>query len=269
MRTLQLPSGRQMPVLGQGTWRMGADRAQRQAEIEALRLGIELGMTMIDTAEAYASGGAEEVVAEAIAGRRDEVFLVSKVSPDNATRQGTITHCEASLRRLKTDHLDIYLLHWPSAIPFAETLEAFRQLKESGKIRDYGVSNFDVRQMEEARALPCGDIIATNQVLYNLVEREVERDILPWCLEHGVPIQAYTPIGRGRMLAHPALKEIASRHNATPAQIALAWLLQQPNVAAIPKASNPEHVRENRAALDIKLTEEDLAEIDRAFPPQS
>jgi diketogulonate reductase-like aldo/keto reductase len=251
---------------------MGEDRAKRQAEIAALRLGLDLGMTLIDTAEMYAEGGAEEVVAEAIAGRRTGVVLVSKVYPHNATRRGAVEACGRSLQRLKTDYLDLYLLHWRGSVPLAETLEAFQSLKGAGKIRDYGVSNFDQSDMEEASALSGGDEIATDQVLYNLMHRGIEWDLLPWCRERGIPVMAYSPIGhspseqRG-MLDHPRLKSVASRHGATPAQVALAWLLRQEGVVVIPKAASAAHVRENRAALDLTLTHEDLTELDQTFPP--
>jgi diketogulonate reductase-like aldo/keto reductase len=272
MRTLRLPSGRQIPVLGQGTWRMGEDDAKRRAEVAALRLGLDLGMALIDTAEMYGEGGAEDVIGEAIAGRRTEVFLVSKVYPHNATRRGAVEACGRSLQRLKTDYLDLYLLHWRGSVPLAETLEAFQALKRAGKIRDYGVSNFDQDDMGEARALPGGDQIATDQVLYNLRHRNIEWGLLPWCRRRGIPVMAYSPIdhsaGKQRgMLDQPQLKSVASRHGATPAQVALAWLLRQGGVVVIPKASHAAHVRENRAALDLTLTDEDLTELDRAFPP--
>ena len=267
MKTVSLLSGRRIPVLGQGTWEMGEDLANRKAEIAALRLGLDLGMTLIDTAEMYGEGGAEEVVGEAIAGRRKEVFLVSKVYPHNATRKGAVAACERSLKRLKTDCLDMYLLHWIGSVPVAETLEAFQRLKRDGKIRDYGVSNFDKDDVEEAFDLPGGDEIAADQVLYNLKHRGIEWDLLPWCREHAMPVMAYSPIQQGKMLRDKKLKLVASRRGATPAQIALAWLLSRDGVVAIPKASNLEHLRENRAALDMKLSEEDLAELDRAFPP--
>jgi diketogulonate reductase-like aldo/keto reductase len=219
----------------------------------------------------YGEGTAEELVGEAIAGRRAEVFLVSKVYPHNATRRGAVTACERSLQRLGTDYLDLYLLHWRGAVPLAETLEAFQSLKQMSKIRDYGVSNFDVDDMEEAFALSGGDEIATNQVLYNLVHRGIELGLLPWCRERDLPIMAYSPIGHSareqrKMFDRPQLKSVATRHHATPAQVALAWLLQR-DVIAIPKASNPEHVRENRAALDLILTKKDFEELDQAFPP--
>lgn len=267
MKTLSLPSGRPIPVLGQGTWEMGEDPAKRKDEVAALRLGLDLGMTLIDTAEMYGEGGAEEVVGEVIAGRRDEVFLVSKVYPHNATRTGAVAACERSLKRLKTDYLNLYLLHWIGSVSVAETLEAFQQLKRDGKILDYGVSNFDKGDIEEAFALPGGAEIATDQVLYNLQHRGIEWDLLPWCREQGMPVMAYSPIQQGEMLKNKQLRLVASRCGATAAQVALAWLLGRDGVVIIPKASNPAHVRENRAALDLKLTEEDLAELDRAFPP--
>jgi diketogulonate reductase-like aldo/keto reductase len=267
MRTLRLPSGSPIPVLGQGTWGMGEDLAKRQVEIAALRLGLDLGMTLIDTAEMYGEGGAEEVIADAIAGRRAQVFLVSKVYPHNATRQGAVDACGRSLRRLKTDYLDLYLLHWRGSVPLAETLEGFQALKQAGKIRDYGVSNFDQDDMEEASGLPGGEEIATNQVLYNLRRRGIEWDLLPWCRDRGIPTMAYSPIEQGAMLDHPRLKRVASRHRATPAQVALAWLLRQEGIVAIPKASKAEHVQENRTALDLTLGDQDLEELDRAFPP--
>jgi len=246
---------------------MGEDRARRQAEITALRLGVDLGMTLIDTAEMYGEGGAEEMIAEAIAGRRAQVFLVSKVYPHNATRQGAIEACGRSLRRLKTDYLDLYLLHWRGSVPLTETLEAFQLLKRAGKILDYGVSNFDEVDMEKASALPGGREIAANQVLYNLRRRGIEWDLLPWCRDRGIPIMAYSPIEQGAIVKHSQLKLLASRHQATPAQVALAWLLRQEGIVAIPKAGNAAHVRENRAALDLTLDAEDLAELGRAFPP--
>jgi diketogulonate reductase-like aldo/keto reductase len=267
MGTMRLPSGRPMPVLGQGTWGMGEDAAKRPAEVAALRLGLTLGMTLIDTAEMYGEGGAEEVVGEAIMGRRADVFLVSKVYPHNATRRGAVLACERSLRRLRTDYLDLYLLHWRGSVPLAETLEAFQALKRAGRILDYGVSNFDLDDMLEATTLPGGDEIATDQVLYNLRQRGIEWDLLPWCFERGMPIMAYSPIEhspveqRG-MLDHPTLKMIAARYGATPAQVALAWLLQREGIIAIPKASNPVHVRENRQALDVRLTAQDLVDLD-------
>ncbi|HTK10589.1 MAG TPA: aldo/keto reductase [Ktedonobacteraceae bacterium] len=265
--TISLPSGEAIPILGQGTWGMGENPRRRENEIAALRLGIDLGMTLIDTAEMYASGTAEEVVGEAIAGRRDEVFLVSKVLPSNASKRGTITACERSLRRLKTDRLDLYLLHWRGGTPLRETVDALTTLVREGKIRHWGVSNLDPSDMKELVALPAGKAVATNQVLYNLTRRGIEYDLLPWCSKQNIPIMAYSPIEQGRLLSHPELRSIATRHNVTPAQVALAWLLRQDGLNVIPKAEKPAHVRENRAALDLQLTPQDLAALDRAFPP--
>jgi diketogulonate reductase-like aldo/keto reductase len=267
VRTIKLPSGEAIPVLGQGTWGMAEDARRRESEVAALRLGLDLGMTLIDTAEMYADGAAEELVAEAIAGRRDDVFLVSKVLPDHASRRGTIVACEDSLRRLGTDRLDLYLLHWRGRVPLEETLDAFTALVHAGKIRHWGVSNFDVSDMKELVGQPGGAAVATDQVLYNLTRRGIEYDLLPWCRQRRLPIMAYSPIEQGRMLGHPGLRGVAVRHGATAAQLALAWLLRQESLTAIPKAGTPAHVRENRAALDLRLTEEDLATLDRAFPP--
>jgi diketogulonate reductase-like aldo/keto reductase len=267
MRTTRLASGEAVPVLGQGTWYMGDDRRRRADEIAALLLGLDLGMTLIDTAEMYGNGAAEELVGEAIAGRRDEVFLVSKVLPGNATRSGTIAACERSLQRLGTDRLDLYLLHWRGGTPLKETLGAFETLAEAGKIRHFGVSNLDLADMEELWSQDGGVAAATDQVLYNLTRRGIERDLLPWCRERGVPIMAYSPIEQGRLLGHPELRAVAARQGATPAQAALAWVLRQDGVIAIPKAAVARHVRENRAALDLRLGEQDLAALDRAFPP--
>lgn len=267
IRTTTLPSGEAVPVLGQGTWKMGEDRRRRADEVAALRLGLDLGVTLIDTAEMYAGGGAEEVVAEAIAGRREEVFLVSKVLPTNASRAGVKRACENSLKRLGTDRIDLYLLHWPGSVPLAETVEAFEALKTAGKIRHWGVSNFDTDEMEELVGLPSGRNVQTNQVLYNLSRRGPEFDLAPWSLERGIPLMAYSPVEQGVLARNARLDAVAARHNATAAQIALAWVMAQKGVIAIPKASRQEHVRQNAAALDIKLTAEDFAELDRAFPP--
>ena len=264
---IELPSGDQVPALGQGTWYMGEQARKRKDEIAALRLGLELGLTLIDTAEMYASGAAEAVVGEAIAERRDEVFLVSKVLPSNASRRGTIAACEGSLRRLGTDCIDLYLLHWRGSVPLAETLEAFATLQDAGKIRHWGVSNFGVDDMEELVQLAGGAAAATNQVLYNLTRRGIEYDLLPWSQARAIPIMAYSPIEQGRLLKHPELRRIAAAHGATPAQVALAWVLREPGVIAIPKAGTPAHVQENRAALDLRLTPQDHAALDRAFPP--
>jgi len=272
IRSLPLLSGRKMPVLGQGTWGMGERRSTFDAEVAALKLGLDLGLTLIDTAEMYGEGGAETVVAEAIAGRRDEVFTVSKVYPQNASRRGAVAACERSLKRLKTDHLDVYLLHWRGGVPLAETLEAFTALKQAGKILDYGVSNFDTDDMDEAATLTGGDGIVTNQVLYNLANRGIEWDLLPQCRTRGIPVMAYSPFVNAppaltKLLANPALKSIAAEHDATPAQIALAWLLHQQGVVAIPKAVKPEHIQANRKAYDIRLSPADRTALDRAFPP--
>jgi len=273
MRTVKLPSGEAVPALGQGTWGMGEQARRAADEALALRFGLDLGMTLIDIAEMYGDGGAEEVVADAIAGRRNEVFLVSKVLPENASRQKTVDACERSLRRLGTDRIDLYLLHWRGSVPLAETLAAFAELVETGKIRHWGVSNLDtddmdeLEELDELAGLPAGQTCATNQVLYNLTRRGIEFDLLPWCRKRHMPVMAYSPIEQGRMLGHPALKNVAARHNASPAQIALAWLLRQPDMLVIPKATGPAHVRENRAALDLALTAGDLADLDKAFPP--
>ena len=252
-----------LPRLGQGTWYMGEDRSQQAGEVAALRLGLDLGMTLIDTAEMYAEGGAETVVGEAIAGRRDEVFLVSKVYPHNASRAGVPAACARSLKRLGVECLDLYLLHWPGSTPIGETAEAFERLVAAGQIKAWGVSNFDV---DDLAAVPPG--CATNQVLYNLGARGVEFDLLPWCAERGMPVMAYSPVGQGgRLLTHPALRTVADRHGATPAQVALAWTLRRPGVVAIPKAADLAHVRENAAARDLSLAEADLRTLDEAFPP--
>ncbi|MBB4005749.1 diketogulonate reductase-like aldo/keto reductase [Aurantimonas endophytica] len=267
MRQTQLPDGTSVPVLGQGTWMMGDEPGRRDAEIAALREGIELGMTLLDTAEIYGNGRSEQLVAEAIDGRRDEIFLVSKVAPGNASRQGTIRACEASLRRLGTDRLDLYLLHWRGSVPLAETVAALETLKESGKILRWGVSNFDVDDMEELAAAG-GAAVQTDQVLYNPSERGIEYDLLPMLTEQGVPVMAYSPIGQGGdLLEDAALTRIAERHHATPARVALAFVLRQPGVIAIPKASSVDHVRDNAAALELTLDAKDMAELNAAFPP--
>jgi diketogulonate reductase-like aldo/keto reductase len=267
MRSLRLPGGDEVPVLGLGTWGMGEARSSGPDTVAALRLGLDLGMTLIDTAEMYGEGGAEEVVGKAIAGRRDGVFLVSKVYPHNATRQGAIAACERSLRRLGTDRLDLYLLHWRGDVPLAEMLDAFTALRRAGKIRHYGVSNFGIADMAELWSLPGGADTATNQVLYNITRRGIEWDLLPWSRQRSPPVMAYSPIEQGRLLRKRALSELARRRSVTPAQLALAWLLTRESVIVIPKAGRPEHVRENRAALDLELTPAELAELDRAFPP--
>ena len=267
MRKTKLPSGKSIPVLGQGTWYMGDEPHRRADEIATLRLGLDLGMTLIDTAEMYGDGASEKLVGEAIAGRRDEVFLVSKVLPSNASRSGTIAACERSLRRLGTDCIDLYLLHWRGRTPFAETIAAFEALQDAGKIRHWGVSNMDVDDMEEIARTAGGDAISTNQVLYNLMRRGIEYDLLPQAQARGLPLMAYSPIEQGRLTEYPEVQDIADKHGVTPAQVALAWVLRQEGVIAIPKASTLKHVRENRAALDLQLTAEDLAELDDVFLP--
>jgi len=262
-----LPSGEPIPVFGLGTWMMGESEKVRADEVAALKLGLDLGATLIDTAEMYGDGEAEEIVGEAIAGRRDGLFLVSKVLPENASRRDTIAACERSLKRLRTDRIDLYLLHWRGSTPLQHTLEAFIQLQREGKIRHWGVSNFDTDDMEELVGLPGGEACATNQVLYNLKRRRIEYDLVPFCRARNIPIMAYSPIEQGRLLGVAALKEVAQRHGATTAQVALAWLLGEPATIVIPKATNPAHVRENFAALDLRLTDDDRAIIDRAFPP--
>lgn len=264
MRTLEL-AGKTVPVIGQGTWHMGERQDQRSAEIRALCQGIELGMNLIDTAEMYADGEAEKIVGEALVGQRDSVFVVSKVYPHNASRTGIPAACERSLSRLKTDYIDLYLLHWPGSYPLEETVEAFERLREEGKIGRWGVSNFDVADLLELNNPNC----ATNQVLYNPEDRAIEFDLLPWAEANGLPIMAYCPIGQGQagnLLHHPALHEVAARHNATPAQVSLAWVLRRNNMIAIPKAVNPDHVKLNAAAAELMLTADDLALIDRAWP---
>ena len=253
-----------LPRLGQGTWRMG-EGGDRAAEVAALRLGIELGMTLLDTAEMYGDGAAEEVVAEAMTGQRDRVFLVSKVYPHNATRAGVPAACGRSLRRLRTDCLDLYLLHWRGGTPLAETVDAFERLREQGKVRAWGVSNFDVDDLQD---LPPGAACAANQVLYNLGARGIEFDLLPECQKRAMPVMAYSPVGQGgSLLRHPTLAKVAAHHSATPAQVALAWTLARPGVVSVPKASNPAHVRLNAAAAALELSPEDHAALDAAFPP--
>lgn len=265
-----LPSGEAVPALGQGTWHMGDLPARRAAEVAALRAGMDLGMTLIDTAEMYGDGAAERLVGQAVAGRRDQAFIVSKVLPHHATRGGTVAACEASLKRLATDRIDLYLLHWRGGVPLEDTLAGFADLQSAGKIRHWGVSNFDVDDMAELNALTGGGAVAANQVLYNLTRRGIEFDLLPQCGASGVPVMAYSPIEQGRLLHDPTLADIASRHHAAPAAVALAWVLRQPGMIAIPKASTASHVGQNHAALDISLNQEDLAALDRAFaPPRS
>jgi diketogulonate reductase-like aldo/keto reductase len=267
MRTVALPSGERIPALGQGTWRMGESRAKRDVELRSLQLGLELGLTLIDTAEMYASGGSEELVADAIEGRRDEVFLVTKVLPGNATPSGTMEACERSLERLRTDRIDLYLLHWRGQHPLAGTVEAFRELKAAGKIRHWGVSNFDAFDLAELIEIAGGDEVATDQVLYNLSRRQAEFELLPWCRDRSIPLMAYSPVDRGALVRHDAVVGIAEKHGAGAAQVAVAWVLQRDDVCVIPKASTPEHVRENVGALELRLDDDDLRRLDEEFPP--
>jgi diketogulonate reductase-like aldo/keto reductase len=266
MQTLKLTSGQAIPILGMGTWQMGENARDRQGETNALRHGLDLGLSLIDTAEMYGEGGAEEVVADAIANRRSDVFLVSKVYPHNASKPGVVAACERSLNRLRTDYLDLYLLHWRGSVPLVETLEAFQTLKQSGKIRSYGVSNFDVVDMQGAVSLKNGSGIVTNQVLYNLMRRGIELNLLPWCRQQDIPVMAYSPIEQGRLLNNRTLKTIAQKRGVSTAQVAIAWLLHQDNVIVIPKSSNINHVDQNRAALDLKLSAEELDVLNTAFP---
>ncbi len=267
MRKLRLPMGDEIPVLGQGTWRMGESAPKRADEVKALQLGLDLGMTLIDTAEMYADGKSEEVVADAIAGKRDQVFLVTKVLPSNAARKGVVSAAERSLKRLKTDRIDLYLLHWRGGVALAETLAGFHDLLQAGKIRGFGVSNFDVDDMKEWLALKGGDGVQTNQVLYNVGTRGIDFDLQPFQAEHGIPIMGYSPLAQGRIPKSPALKAVAARHGATVGQVMLAWCLRHETVFAVPKTSRLEAVRENAAAGDLRLTPADLAEIDQDFPP--
>jgi len=265
--TAMLPNGEAVPALGQGTWQMAEVASRRAQEIEALRLGVELGLTLIDTAEMYGDGAAEELVAEALAERRDELFLVSKVYPHNASRSGVVQACERSLRRLKTDRIDLYLLHWRGSVPLEDTVAGFEELRRSGKIRHWGVSNFDAEDMEELIEVEDGRNCATNQVLYNVTRRGPEFDLIPWMVDRRMPLMAYSPIEQGRLPSRGVLQRIGQRHGASSFQVALAWLLQKPGVVSIPKASSPEHVRDNHRALDLRLDPEDLAAIDAEFPP--
>jgi diketogulonate reductase-like aldo/keto reductase len=245
---------------------MGEDRKQRRSEIAALRLGLDLGATLIDTAEMYAEGAAEEIVGEAIAGRRDEVFLVSKVYPHNATRDGTVAACKRSLQRLQTDRLDLYLLHWPGSVPIEETLQGFMALRDTGLIRHYGVSNFALDEMEEVQSAPGGKAVATDQVLYNFARRGIELDLLPWLRKRKIPIMAYSPLDQGRLIHEPKLVEFGRSNRMTPAQVALAWLLAHDDVIVIPKSSSPARLNENLAAFDHSLNRAQLTELDRLFP---
>jgi len=265
MKTVTLPGGEKVPALGQGTWMMGERRERRSSEIAALRAGVECGMTLIDTAEIYGDGAAESLIGEALGGVRDRLFLVSKAYPQNASRNRLASACEASLRRLGTDRLDLYLLHWRGSVPLAETVEAMEALKAEGKVRHWGVSNLDTGDMEELVAAG-GGACATDQILYNLTRRGAEHDLLPWLSDHGIPAMAYSPVEQGRLLADRALATIASNIGATSAQVALAWAMRHDGVIAIPKAGSIGHVRVNRAAADLILSDDDLATLDAAFP---
>ena len=267
MKTVLLPCGERVAACGQGTWYLGDDRATRAEEIATLRLGIDLGATLIDTAEMYGDGRAEQLVGEAIQGRRDEVFLVSKVLPHHATRRGTVTACEQSLKRLKTDRLDLYLLHWRGGVPFAETLEALTALQSAGKIRHYGVSNLDLADMQEWWPLAGGAAVATNQLLYNLARRGIEWDLLPWLRARRVPVMAYSPLEQARLAVDAKLAAFAQRHGMTTAQAALAWLFASDDVIIIPKCARRARLRENFGALDRRLDAAQLTELDRLFPP--
>ncbi|AXV15542.1 aldo/keto reductase [Neorhizobium sp. SOG26] len=265
--TVALPGGATVPAIGLGTWMMGEDPAKAQIEIESLRRGLDLGMTLIDTAEMYGEGGAEKITGAAIEGRRDEVFLVSKVYPWNASRQGVVEACERSLKRLKTDRLDLYLLHWRGEHPLAETVAGFEALRQSGKIGAWGVSNFHLDDMQELTAVPGGENCAANQVLFNLSRRGIEYDLLPWCQERGIPVMAYSPIEQGRLAKSPELIRIAKAYQATPAQVALAFLLERDGVIAIPKSASPHRVEENAEAAELDLSDDDWLALDAAFPP--
>ncbi|WP_344706466.1 aldo/keto reductase [Sphingomonas swuensis] len=265
MKTLSLSGGEAVPMLGQGSWMMGEQASRRADEMAALQAGVDLGMTLIDTAEMYGDGAAEELIGEALGHRRDELFLVSKAYPHNASSDRLARSCEASLRRLGTDRLDLYLLHWRGSVPLAETVEAMQALKAAGKIRHWGVSNLDTDDMEELVDAG-GDGCATDQILYNLTRRGAEQELMPWLAENGIPVMAYSPVEQGRLIGHSSLSEIARRIGATPAQVALAWTMRDGRVIAIPKAGSVDHVRDNRAAADLLLSDEDLAALDRAFP---
>jgi len=267
MKQVTLPDGERVPALGMGTWNMGDDRATRAEEIATLRLGLDLGLRLVDTAEMYGEGLSESLIGGAIAGRRDEVFLVSKVYPHNASRRGIAAACERSLRRLGTDRLDLYLLHWRGDVPFEETVEGLQALQREGKIRHYGVSNLDLSDMEELWEVPGGDEVAVNQLLYNLSRRGIEWDLLPWLRERRVPVMAYSPIEQARLVRHPKLVRFAQECGMTPAQVALAWLLVRDDIIAIPKTGHRDRLRENIGALSHTLTAEQLATLDSIFPP--
>jgi diketogulonate reductase-like aldo/keto reductase len=265
--TVRLPAGEDVPALGQGTWNMAERSSTRADEIASLRAGLDLGLTLVDTAEMYADGAAQELVGEAIAGRRDEVFLVDKVMPHHADRPGVLAACRTALDRLRTDRIDLYLLHWTGRVPLQETVAAFHELQQLGQIRHWGVSNFDNAWMHRLDAVDTGRQVQTDQVLYNLTRRGPEFDLFPYCADRGLPVMAYSPIEQGRLLGHPQLEAVALRHDATPAQVALAWVLRRPGTIVIPKTGSPQRAVENAGALDLRLTPDDLAELDKAFPP--
>jgi diketogulonate reductase-like aldo/keto reductase len=267
MRSVTLTTGEKVPVLGLGTWRMGERKSERGAELKAIKLGLELGIRLIDTAEMYGEGVAEEIVGEAMGALRDEIYLVSKVYPHNASRKGAVAACERSLKRLKTDRLDLYLLHWRGSHPLAETVEAFEALKTAGTIRNWGVSNLDAGDLDELASVPNGSNCVSDQVLYHLGSRGIEWQLLPKCQKSKIMVMAYSPLGQGPLLRKPALGRLASKHNCDPAAVALAWVLRHPGVVTIPKATQPDHVRANFKAVDVKLDAEDLAALDATFPP--
>jgi diketogulonate reductase-like aldo/keto reductase len=269
LKTVKLPTGEQVSAFGLGTWRMGDDRAHRKEELATLQLGLDLGATLIDTAEMYGDGLAEELVGEAIEGRRDAVFLVSKVLPQNASRQGVVAACQRSLKRLKTDCIDLYLLHWPGSVPLSETIAGFIELQKAGKIRHYGVSNFDVSEMQQLWKLAGGPSVATNQILYNLSRRNVEWNLLPWLRERKIPIMAYSPLEQARLIENKKLSAFAARGHMTPAQSALAWLLTREDIIVIPKTSSRERLKENLGSLTRTLSSAELSELDQLFPPPS
>jgi diketogulonate reductase-like aldo/keto reductase len=268
-RTVTLPDGAVVPALGLGTWYLGEDPGRRDAQLDALRTGIDLGLTLVDTAEMYGDGAAEELVGRAIAGRREDVFLVSKVLPHHATRRGTVDACERSLRRLGTDHLDLYLLHWPGRVPVEETVAAFEELTSRGLVRSWGVSNLDVPDLDRLVAVPGGDRVQTDQVFYNLARRGPEYDLIPWSWGRRMPLMVYSPVDHGRLLDHPDVRDLAAQKGITAAQVAIAWVLRLPDVVAVAKASTRAHVLENRAALEIGFSREELDQLDRVFPPPS
>ena len=269
IRAVSLPDAGTVPALGLGTWYMGERPDRRPTELAALRTGIENGLTLIDTAEMYGDGAAEELVSEAIAGQRDSIYLVSKVVPSHATRRGTVEACRASLRRLGTDYLDMYLLHWRGRVPLAETVAGFEELVQAGLIRSWGVSNFDTDDLDQLASVPGGARAQTDQVLYNLARRGPEYDLLPRCRQAGIPLMAYSPVDHGRLLEHPTVRDMAGAKEVTAAQLALAWVLRLPEVFAIVKASTPARVAENRAAIEISFSTNELKQLDQIFPPPS